>query len=264
VEELMKSIDDDAIERANAAFVEGITTQMKRIAKDEDVHRVASEKLQKVEVRIKKMVDDNTFLDIFEDTPPITQLRAVAEQLRGMIQKASEEEKRSPFAAKLLQFQKVHNTLKELVKKGNEALDSLKDGKEVGEKIVEELKNGFARHLYRFVEEDKWMELVPKKQLTEWVEKHQSYSRAAVSWTVKHCQNHDREYCDHWYWGVGEQGIALCKDLGVLGGVNTRIREILKKKKQAGGNGHAQVSSQASKPKQPAPASEQPTATKSE
>ncbi len=262
VEALMKGLDDDAIERANAAFVNSVTEQMKRIAKGEDVYRVATEKLQMVEARIKKMTENNTFLDIFEDTPPITKLRVVAGQLRNMMQKASDEEKKNLFAAKLLQFQRVHNALKELVKKGNDVFDSLDAGKDVGDKVVEELKNGFARHLYRFVEEDGWMERVPEKQLEEWAEKHRYFSRAAISWTVKNCPDHNREYCDHWYWGVGEQGIALCKSLGILGGVNTRIRELLKKKRQAGNDHKARAS--VSKPKQPTPVPEQPTVPKSE
>ncbi|KKT57220.1 MAG: hypothetical protein UW81_C0022G0013 [Candidatus Giovannonibacteria bacterium GW2011_GWC2_44_9] len=231
VEALMKGLDDDAIEHANAAFVEGVAKQMEAIAKGEDVYRAAAEKLQNVEARIKKMTENNTHKDIFEDTPPVMKLRAVAAQLKEMMQKASDADKKNPFATKLLQFQRVHNALKELVKKGNEVLDSLKAGKDVGEKVVEELKNGFARHLYRFVEEDGWMELVQEKQLKEWATQHQSFGKAAVSWTVKDCPDHHRQYCDHWYWGANEQGVALCQALGTLDGVNTRIREFLKKKK---------------------------------
>lgn len=232
VEALMKDLDNDAIERSNAAFVEGVAKQMEAIEKGENVYRAAAEKLAQVEARIKKMTENNTFLDIFEDTPPIMTLRAKAAQLKEMMQKASEEDKKNPFAAKLLKFRRVHEEVKALVQKGNDALQQLKAGGEISDKTINELKDGYARHLYRFVEKDGWMECVPAQQLKEWSDKHQSFSNAAVSWTVKNCPDHHRQLCDHWYWGANEQGVALCKSLRVLDDVNTRIREFLKKKKQ--------------------------------
>ena len=235
VEALMKGLDDDAIERANAAFVEDVAKQMEAIAKGEDVYRVAAEKLAQVETRVRKMTEDNKALDIFEDTPPITKLRAAAAQLKEMMQKAGEEDKKNPFAAKLLKFRRVYEEVKALVKKGNEALSQLKAGGEVSDKALSELKEGYARHLYRFVEEDRWMERVPQEQLNRWAKEHHAFNESAVSWTVRDCPDHDRQYCDHWYWGAqgDEQGVALCRSLRDLANANTRIRNVLKKKKQA-------------------------------
>jgi hypothetical protein len=187
---------------------------------------ISRENLEKAKETLKILLEENTKMCSAKrmpvsDTPQIIQIRNWITNTSNHLGDFVDGD-----AIKLLNFRENYRQLVEYAQRAHATWKKLSSGREsVSNDEILVPRRAYARIFNELLDAGR-IERLPRND-HERLKREHTLNSVAFCWTFRDCKEHNREYCNHWFWGIrgDDQSIALARQMANLSNSNFKIRQ---------------------------------------